>query len=238
MAGRLAYSHSGAEARAHAFSGQWGVMDGPYSLGFEYDQWGDMTHRYGWGGEVQGGGAGQSSDKFYTYSNNRRTDGGFSYDNSGNLTFDGGQHFTYDATGQQTFVDWTNLQQFYDGDGLRVKRTEDGTYPALYLRSSVLGAQVIAEIDYVNGTWQWQRGYVYSGSQLLAVQQGGVFFVHEDPVTKSKRVTSTSGAVQSAVEIDPFGADTSFSSNSAFQFAKRKHPCDSVRPTSSGRGVP
>src|SRR5437588_7054075 len=61
-----------------------------------------MTHRYGWGGEVQGGTAGQSSDKFYTYSNNRRTDGGFSYDNSGNLKFDGGQHFTYDATGQQT----------------------------------------------------------------------------------------------------------------------------------------
>lgn len=26
--------------------------------------------------------------------------------------------------------------------------------------------------------------------------------------------------------------------NSAFQLAKRKHPCDSVRPTSSGFGVP
>ena len=42
---------------------------------------------------------------------------------------------------------WTNLQQAYDG--LRVKRTEDATYPALYLRSSVLGAQVIAEMDQV-----------------------------------------------------------------------------------------
>jgi RHS repeat-associated protein len=49
------------------------------------------------------------------------------------------------------------------------------------------------------------------------VQQGGVFFVHEDPVTKSKRVTDTSGVVQSTVELDPYGADTARSSNSAFQ---------------------
>jgi len=101
--------------------------------------------------------------------------------------------------------------------GLRVKRTEDGLYPALFLRSSVLGGQVVAEIDYVGGSWQWWRGYVYAGSQLLAVQQGGVFFVHEDAVTKSKRVTDMSGAIQSTIELDPWGADTNRSSNAAFQ---------------------
>jgi RHS repeat-associated protein len=175
-------------------------------------------HRYGWGGEVQQGAAGQSSDIYYTYANNRRTDHGFTYDASGDLTFDGGQHFTYDAAGRQTYVDWTNLQQGYDGDGLRVSRTEDGTYPALFLRSSVLGGQVVAEIDNVNGTWTWWRGYVYSGSQLLAVQQGSaVYFVHEDPVTKSKRVTDMGGVVQSGVELDPYGADTARSMSSAFQ---------------------
>jgi len=99
--GRLVISHSGAEARAHAYSGQWGTMDGPYSQGYDYDVWGNVTHKYGWGGEVQGGGAGQSSDIWYSYANNRRTDSGFSYDASGNLTFDGGQTFTYDVTGQQ-----------------------------------------------------------------------------------------------------------------------------------------
>lgn len=215
--GRLLISHTGAEARAHAYSGQWGTMDGPYSQGYEYDVWGNVTHRYGWGGEVQGGGAGQSSDKYYYYSNNRRTDSGFTYDAAGDLTFDGGQHFYYDADGRQTYVDWTNLSQGYDGDGMRVSRTEDGTLPALFLRSSVLGGQVVAEIDLYNGSWTWWRGYVYAGSELLAVQQGGVFFVHEDPITKSKRVTDMAGNVQSAVELDPYGADTSRSSNSAFQ---------------------
>ncbi len=37
--GRLVISHSGAEARAHAFSGQWGTMDGPYSQAYEFDVW-------------------------------------------------------------------------------------------------------------------------------------------------------------------------------------------------------
>jgi RHS repeat-associated protein len=87
----------------------------------------------------------------------------------------------------------------------------------LYLRSSVLGGQVVAEMDYVNGAWQWQRGYVYQGSQLLAVQQNGVFWVHEDPVTKSKRVTDANGNVVSTLEPDPWGAYTNRYSNGSFQ---------------------
>jgi RHS repeat-associated protein len=113
-------------------------------------------------------------------------------------------------------VDWTHLSQGYDGDGLRVSRSEDGTYPARYLRSTVLGGQVVAEIDYVNGVWSWGKGYVYAGQQLLAVQQNGVYFVHEDPFTKSKRVTDIYGTTQSAVELDPYGADAGVY-NTAFQ---------------------
>jgi RHS repeat-associated protein len=227
--GRLAISHAGAEARAAVGIGPWGVWDGGYSQGYDYDVWGNMTHRYGWGGEVLGGVPPNlqtpptSADLYYTYAtggdgvvNNRRSNANFTYDNGGNLTFDGGQHFTYDVQGNQTYVDWQHIDQGYDGDGRRVRRTADNTNPVRYLRSSVLGGQVIAELDYVNGSWQWWRGYVYAGAGLLAVQQGGVFFVHEDPVTKSKRVTSTAGAVQSENEFDPFGAEAG-GSNSAFQ---------------------
>src|SRR5882724_2598723 len=216
--GRLAYSHSGAEARAHAYSGQWGTMDGPYSQDYSYDLWGNVTHRYGWGGEVQGGGAGQSSDLYYNYdTHNRRT--GFSYDNAGNVTFDGGQTFTYDATGQQTNASYSgySLQQSYDCDRLRVKKVENGvgTY---YLRSSVMGGQVVAELNWYSVAWDWGRGYVYAGSQLLAVQQSNsVNWMHEDPVTKSKRVTNSAGTVVSTIELDPWGADTNRSNNAAFQ---------------------
>jgi len=191
--------------------------DGPYSQGYEYDVWGNVTHKYGWGGEVQGGGAGQSSDIYYSYTGNRRN--GFSYDAAGNVTNDLGQTFTYDVTGQQTQASYSgySLQQSYDGDGLRVKKSDNGVQ-TYYLRSSVLGGQVVAEINWFSVAWGWNRGYVYVGSQLLAVQQSAsVNWMHEDPVTKSKRVTNSAGAVISMIETDPWGADTNRSSNSAFQ---------------------
>jgi RHS repeat-associated protein len=97
-----------------------------------------------------------------------------------------------------------------------VKKNDNG-WQTYYLRSSVLGGQVVAEIVWASVSWGWNRGYVYLGSQLLAVQYGGVYFVHEDAVTKSKRITNYSGTVTSMIELDPWGADTSRSSNAAFQ---------------------
>ena len=41
---------------------------------------------------------------------------------------------------------WYSLQQSYDGDGLRVKKNDNGTV-TYYVRSSVLGGQVVAEIN-------------------------------------------------------------------------------------------
>lgn len=49
--------------------------------------------------------------------------------------------------------------------------------------------------------------------QLIAVQAGGVFWAHQEPVTKSQRLTDISGNVTSTVEVDPFGADTARSQN-------------------------
>ena len=217
--GRLAFAHSGAEARAHAFSGQWGTMDGPYSLGFAYDVWGNMTQRFGWDGEVQGGSAGQTSFINYSYnSSNRRT--GFGYDPAGNLTNDLGQTFTYDATGQQATAAFSgySLGQSYDGNGVRVKKVENGS-TTYYLRSSVFGGQVVAEIIWASVSWQWSRGYVFGATGLLAVQQNGVYWMHEDPVTKSKRVTNSAGTVVSTIELDPWGGDAgaAWSSNTTFQ---------------------
>jgi YD repeat-containing protein len=169
--GRLGVSRSGSEARLAIGEQVPLAYDGPYSHGYQYDQFGNITYREGWGGE----------NPAYTasYTNNRRN--GFSYDDAGNLTNDGGQTFTYDATGQQTYASATALSQGYDGNGMRVKKTENGTVN-WYLRSTVLGGQVVAEMD---ASGSWTRGYVYAGSSLLAVQSGGtVNWMHEDPVSK------------------------------------------------------
>src|SRR5207237_8451526 len=158
------------------------------------DQWGNMTNRYGWGGEVQGGTAGQSSDIWITNTaKNQRNI--FSYDAAGNLTNDLGQNFAYDVTGQQTSASYSgySLNQYYDGDGLRVKKTENGTTTTWYLRSTVLGGHVVAEI---NGSGNLTRGYVYQGSSVLAVQQSNaVYWMPEDPVTKRKPVADSTAAI-------------------------------------------
>ena len=64
---------------------------------------------------------------------------------------------------------------------------------------------MVAELD---GAGHWARGYVYLGGELLAVQQGGVFWSHQEPVVKSRRVTDGAGNVTSAVELDPWGGAT------------------------------
>ena len=91
---------------------------------------------------------------------------------------------------------------FYDGDRLRGKKSENGVI-TYCLRSSVLGGQVVGELT---SGGSWSRGYVYLGDQVLAVQQAGVYWMHEDPVAKSKRITDASGNVVSTIELDPWGA--------------------------------
>ena len=213
--GRLIISHSGAEARAAAFSGEWNPKDGPFSLGFEYDVWGNMTRRFGWGGEVQGGAADQTSEILYSYANNRRN--GFGYDAAGNLTTDLGQTFTYDAVGSQTYASYMSVWQGHDGDGLRVKKTENGAI-SYSLRSTMLGGKVVAEIwDWGQG-YGWARGYVYAGEQLVALQESGsVYWAHQDPINKSQRITDTAGNTVAAIELDPWGGDTNRSSNAWYQ---------------------
>ena len=100
-----------------------------------------------------------------------------------------------------------------------MKKVENGqtTY---YLRGTALGGQVVAEL---NASGAWQRGYVYNGGQLLAVQSaGGVSWQHEDPITKAKKLTGAGGAVTSATQADPWGGElgAGWQQNSAQQRRK------------------
>ena len=172
-----------------------------------------MTARVGWGGWN-----GAYVNWTQSYSNNRlttnpATGATLTYDASGNLTYDGSQSFTYDATGQQATASGSALSNSYDGDRLRVKKVENSA-TTYYVRSTVLGGQVLAEL---NASGTWTRGYVYLGGQMVAIQSGGVNWVHQDPITKSQRVTNSSGTVLSTIDVDPWGGETASSSNQAFQ---------------------
>ena len=321
--GRMWASHSGKEARWHIGVEGYTGADGPYAENYSFDQLGNMTWRNGWG----------VANAQYNYGpqfvNNKMTvnpvtGAGVGYDASGNLTNDGSQSYSYDATGQQTYAsgsgggggpsfsapdplvagvtevkavhitelrtainqvragvrlgayswtysvttnDWITagpilemrtaldqvlgapsggyaaglaqgqpilaihiqelrdrvktalgssaLTQSYDGDRLRGKKSEYGA-TTYYVRSSVLGGQVIAELG---ASGNWAKGYVYLGGQMLAIQNGAVNWVHQDPVTKSQRATDAAGNIVGAgtIDLDPWGGETNRSANSAFQ---------------------
>jgi RHS repeat-associated protein len=211
--GRLIEARTASEARGHLI-GQGGTQDGPYAHSYRYDQMENMWYRVGWGGWLN-----PWLEQWPSYVNNRLTTNpwtgaSMSYDAAGNLTNDGYQSYTYDATGQQTYASGGTLTQSYDGDRMRVKKVESGA-TTYYVRSSVLGGQVVSELT-AGGALQ--RGYVYLGSQMLAIQQSSqVSWVHQDPITKSQRITNSSGTITSTIDLDPWGGETSRSSNQAFQ---------------------
>lgn len=78
----------------------------------------------------------------------------------------------------------------------------------------MLGGKVIPDL---NASGTWFRGYIYLGGQLVAFQDSGVNWVHQDPETKSQRITNSSGTVTSTIDLDPWGGETGRSSNAAFQ---------------------
>ncbi len=64
----------------------------------------------------------------------------------------------------------------------------------------------------------WTRGYVYLGGQLLAIQfNSSVTWVHQEPFSKGQRLTDAGGNIVSTVEVDPWGGETTWSSNSLLQ---------------------
>jgi YD repeat-containing protein len=184
--GRLTRGRSGAEAR-----GEPSTTDRPYWQNYVYDAFDHLTSRVTkhWSSQLY-----VSVD---SYTNNRRVD--WHYDAAGNLTDNLAIQYSYDAAGRMVFVSSGSLNQFFDGDGQRVKSTEpnDVTY---YVRSSLLNGQVIAELD---ASGNRRRGFIYAGTELLAEQwqNGVVSFTHKD-----SSGTSVRGGFESH-ELDPLGAE-------------------------------
>lgn len=227
LADRISEAYSGIEARR--FNNQENnpaTLDVPYRQIYGHNVWGQIAGRtaYYWG----------TSDSFSaTFTNGRRS--GWTYDAAGNLTNDTTNLYTYDAVGRNFTVQSSqngNLsKQWLDGDGLTIKK-ETPNKKYYYLRSSVLGGQVVTELHgdaNGNSNWGWAlgsklRGYVYSGSEVIAeqtisrangVNYGFVKWRHVDPISESQAsshrdVYSPNGGGYVDRESDPLGIETGF----------------------------
>jgi hypothetical protein len=194
---RLTKALSGAEAR-----GEPATTNRPYKETATYDAFSHLNTRSSlhWSRTLGFG----SSD---TYVNNRRV--GWTYDADGNWLSGAGRQHTYDAAGRTKTITWTyggQFNQFFDGDGQRVK-TVEGNSVIYYLRSTVLGGQVVEELSSAGAK---EKGFIYAGQKLIAYQSqnGNVSLLHEDASGVTQRAsTPQSAAVSYWAETDPWGAE-------------------------------
>jgi YD repeat-containing protein len=198
-AGRLTVGLTGAEARGQA--------PGPndlYKQTIQYNAFNDLQGRTSqlWTGPWDSDSA--------TYTNHRRP--GWTYDADGRNTQSDTLSSMFNADGKNIQVtdteDFFGVTQDYDGNGQKIKHFQNEQ--KYYIRSSVLGGAVIAELNRVGSTNEYRKDvYVYANGERIAVQMDYINFpansqirwLYENPVTGSLR----GNLVWS--ELDLFGTD-------------------------------
>ncbi len=200
-AGRMKSAFSGAEAR-----GEGTTTNRPYNQTYGYDAFSHMTQRSvktWWTNDYT---------ISNTYVNNRKTN--WQYDSDGRPTSIDG-YYTYDAAGRNNYLEisgptFPTATMTYDGEGRQIKTVEtwvDENFETFsetkyYVRSTVLGGQVLAELDEWGAVW---RTFVFAGPAIL----GWLWHSYYDALmTWDQRDPSGASARgYGEQELDPLGAD-------------------------------
>jgi RHS repeat-associated protein len=174
---------------------------------FSYDRWGNRT---GMWDAITGGNQLQSVSIATSGSiaNNRIANVNgvtYTYDASGNVTWDGAHSYAYDGEGRQANVDaGATATNVYDSNNWRLKKVSGGT-TTHYIWA---GAEVIAE--YNGATGALNSEYVYGGSRMIARDQGGVLRYYYQDRLSTRLIADASGAVVGTQDTLPFGEDGGF----------------------------
>ena len=217
--GRLKEAKTGSEARGGT------TADGPYAQTYNYDVWENTT---GYANRVWT----QTTSETVSFTNNRRY--AWWYDNAGNIAADFNANYGYDAAGRQysftanSYVGGGSqsvleVTQSFDGQAQPVKKVttnrweeylseeptvHESTETVYYLRSTVLGGQVVAELDQTGFKY---RGYIFAAGLRLATQYidqhlGQVTWSATSPVSGSEYTLQGSNFYR-VQELDPLGTD-------------------------------
>ena len=147
------------------------------------------------------------------------------YDAAGNLTFDGSNHYLYDAEGRVCAAGSVAIsggvaitQYIYDAEGRRVAKGHPNTSTTtLYCPGgdfvsdeTYIRGQNGEQVTELNGAGVWQHTNVYAGSQLLATydqerDQQLLHFNITDPLGTKRVQASATGAVDLSCLSLPFG---------------------------------
>ena len=161
-------------------------------LSWTYDAWGNRTQQNNTGGNCP-------APQTAVNANNRIVATGINYDAAGNMYADGTHTYAFDAENQITTVDSGAVATYtYDAFGQRVETNVGGTKTE-YIYG--IDGHVVAEVD---GSGNWQTGYVYMGNQLLAEYANGTtYFIHADHLGSTRLRTTVSGTVYDSFDYPP-----------------------------------
>ncbi|MDX2040328.1 MAG: RHS repeat-associated core domain-containing protein [Acidobacteriota bacterium] len=170
-----------------------------FSRNYQHDPFGNITNFSGLTLNYQTNTSGApTTNRIDTDSQNF----GYTYDAAGNMTVGAGQQLSYDGANRLKTASTGTSSYGYDGDGKRVKKTENGA-TTYYVYSSKLGQSVME----VNSS-SVQRAYVYSGGKVVAMQatDGQFYWLHTNHLGNSRAMTDGSGNLTYKGQFDPYGA--------------------------------
>ena len=178
-----------------------------YDRLYNYDRFGNLTQVYSSPGVVmqtlnlvQGTGGYSLNNRLANVNGNIT----YGYDAAGNMTQEGSQVFSYNAAGSLKEAGTGGQNVYgYDGNGQRIRKVENGGAALYYVRSTLL-KETALEVNQAQGVY---RAYVRVGSQMVAEQSsdGGFYWLHNDHLGSSRKLTNLSGAVVYRGEFDPDG---------------------------------
>ena len=129
-------------------------------------------------------------------STNRITDTGFQYDNAGNLTADGFATYTWNAEGRLALVSPATVGYLYDGDNVRVGKSNGKLY-WFGLAESDLSGNITSEYIFFNGQRIARRD----------VATGNVYYYLADRLGSARVVTNATGGVVEESDFLPYGTE-------------------------------
>lgn len=150
-----------------------------------------------------------------TFVNNRQQGINWQYDAEGHVLH-GNDGYVYDAAGRNSYVEtpsFTTATMSYDGDGRQVKTVETSydeewnqyTETQYYVRSTVLGGQVLAEVEASYSPVKVNRTFVYAGPAVL----GWIWHAYSFDLMVWEQRDPSGATVRGngEQELDPLGAD-------------------------------